>query len=213
MTCNVVSYNQDMRKLVLTSIILAVIASGADSSAAVQESITIRTEHGSPAEVAAEEQLRRLLSDYDLKSWTFTREIMIDERAIPHSHPVLTLHTKHLKQDDEMVSTYVHEQLHWFLSEHPTETQAAMRDLIHQYPTVPVGFPQGAQDRDSTYLHLLVCRLEQQADLKLLGPARTDSVMQFWAKDHYTWIYQTVLEDGPQIDAVLKLHHLDSPKP
>ncbi len=176
-----------------------------------QEMLTIRTAHKSPPELAAKAQLKRLLADYNLKAWTFTRKIIIDENAVPHSHPVLTLHTRHIRQDDELISTYVHEQLHWFLSEHQVETAAAEHNLMNKYPIVPVGFPQGAQDRDSTYEHLLVCRLEQQADAKLLGARRTDSLMQFWAKDHYTWIYQTVLKYASQIDAVLKDHHLDAP--
>ena len=175
------------------------------------DAIVIRTAHDSAAEIATETQLKHLLADYDLKPWTFTREIIIDENAIPHSHPVLTLHTRHVKQDDELLSTYVHEQLHWFLSEHETDTEAAERDLMEKYPSVPVGFPEGARDRTSTYEHLIVCRLEQQADQKLLGSARTESVMQFWARDHYRWVYRTVLKDGLQIDAVVKLHHLETP--
>ena len=199
-----------MCKLIFASVLSAVIVCARESPTAPP--ITIRTAHHSAAELATEAKLQRLLADYDLKAWTFTREILIDERAIPHSHPVLTLHTRHLNHDDELLSAYLHEQLHWFLSRQESDTDAAVRELMRLYPEVPVGFPQGAQDRESTYEHLLVCRLERQADLKLLGPERTERVMQISAKDHYTWIYETVLRDGPQIDAILKQHHLDSPQ-
>jgi hypothetical protein len=125
---------------------------------------------------------------------------------------VLTLHTRHLKQDDEPLSTYVHEQLHWCLSAHEAETHAAEGDLMKLYPDAPVGFPEGAQDRESTYLHLLVCQLEQHADEALLGEERTEDVMNFWAGDHYRWVYRTRLQDGPKIDETLRSRHLQGPR-
>ena len=152
------------------------------------------------------------MQQYDLRPWTFTHEVVIDNSAIPHSHPVLTLHTRHLKQDDELLSTYVHEQLHWYLSAHASETRAAESALMRIYPDVPIGFPE-AQDRESTYLHLLVCRLEQHADEALLGEERTKAVMNFWAGDHYQWIYRTVIQDGPKIEEILRAHHLEGPRP
>jgi hypothetical protein len=116
---------------------------------------------------------------------------------------VLTLHTRHLKQDHELLSTYLHEQLHRFLVRHPAETKAAEQDLAKLYPNVPVGYPESANDTESTYLHLLVCRLEEQADRAVLGDQRTAEVMQFWASDHYRWVYRTVLADRAKIDEIL----------
>lgn len=177
----------------------------------LDSSLTIRTAHNSAPELATKAQLERLIRAHDLSQWTFTREIVIDEKSIPHSHPVLTLHTRHLNQDDELLSTYLHEQLHWFLASYPAETKAAEQDLMKLYITVPVGYPEGANDNESTYLHLLDCRLEQQADLAVLGEHRTAEVMQFWAADHYRWIYRTVLYDGPKIDEILERHGLAAP--
>jgi hypothetical protein len=173
--------------------------------------LAIRTAHNSAAELDTRSQLEHLISLHDLSHWTFTHQVVIDQQAIPHSHPVLTLHTRHLKQDDELLSTYLHEQLHWYLAAHAEATEAARHDLMKLYPTVPSGYPEGAQDTDSTYLHLMVCYLEQQADLEVLGEQRTAAVMRFWADDHYKWVYRTVLKDGPQIEAVLKRHGLDNP--
>ena len=75
-----------------------------------QDKIEIALKSGTPREVQTKEQLQRLLKTYDLSKWIFTRSILIDEKAIPHSHPVLTLHTRHLKDDDLLLSTFVHEQ-------------------------------------------------------------------------------------------------------
>jgi hypothetical protein len=43
----------------------------------------------------------------------------------------------------------------------------------------------------------------------LLGDERAQAVMDFWAKDHYTWVYQTVLADSDKIEAIIKSHNLD----
>lgn len=181
------------------------------SSLALESTVIIRTAHDSAPELATKTQLERLIAAHDLRQWTFTHEIVIDEKSIPHSHPVLTLHTRHVKQDDELLSTYLHEQLHWFLTGHPAETRAAEQDLTKLYPKVPVGYPDGANDTESTYLHLLVCQLEQQADRAVLGDERTGEVMVFWAGDHYRWVYRTVMQDEAKIEDILKRNHLDTP--
>lgn len=128
---------------------------------------------------------------------------MIDERAIPFSHPVLTLHTRHAKDDDLLLSTFIHEQFHWFLANRPEATELAIADLRKLFPTVPAGGTAGARDEYSTYLHLLVCYLEQQADVRLLGELKTKQVMELWASDHYTWVYQTILSRGRDVGKIL----------
>ena len=81
----------------------------------IVQAIHIDTVHDSEAEHKTAEQLGALLRRYNISPWLFTRSVRIDERAIPHSHPVLTLHTRHLGQDILLLSTFLHEQLHWFL--------------------------------------------------------------------------------------------------
>ena len=129
---------------------------------------------------------------------------MVDEQAIPFSHPMLTLHTRHLKDDDLLVSTFVHEQLHWFLADRQQDTAQAITDLRKVFQNVPVGGTAGARDEQSTYLHLLVCYLEQQADRQLFGELRARQIMDFWARDHYTWVYETVLARGREIAQIIR---------
>jgi hypothetical protein len=62
----------------------------------------------------------------------------------------------------------MHEQLHWDLARHSQQTQAAEHELRRIYPKVPVGYPEGAQGEQSTYLHLITCYLEMLADRELL---------------------------------------------
>jgi hypothetical protein len=68
--------------------------------------------NGTDAECRTQEQLERLLASYDLGKYTFTRSVVVDEKSIPCVHPVSTLHSRHLGQNDLLLSTYVHEQLH-----------------------------------------------------------------------------------------------------
>jgi hypothetical protein len=174
-------------------------------------SITIDLKHQSAAEVQTKQQLERLLAQYPLTPWYFTRSVDIDETAIPHSHPVLTLHTRHNKDDDLLLSTFVHEELHWFLAGQK-EIEAAEHDLRVLFPKMPVGYSDGADSEESGYLHLLVNYLEWQSGRRLLGELRARQIMEFWAHDHYRWIYQTVLDHPDGIGKVISKYHLNFPE-
>lgn len=177
-------------------------------SAWAGDEVSIKLAKQTQAERGTEQQLRRILTSYDLSDWTFTRSVMIDEGEIPHSHPVLTLHTRHINHDELLLSTYVHEQLHWFVEQHRKQAAAAVRDLRRIYPRIPTGFPQGASDEESNYEHLIVVYLEYRAGQSLMGQLKSREVMEFWSKDHYTWIYRQVLNDPETIGEVLKTHGL-----
>lgn len=188
-----------MKKRILLTLIIFLV--GIKSYA--QDKIEISLKNGSREESQTRDQLQKLVKTYDLSKWIFTKSIVIDEKAIPHSHPVLTLNTRHLKDDDLLLSTFVHEQLHWFLVQKDKETKEATKELRVLFPKVPVALPDGAADEESTYLHLLVNCLEYRADRELLGELRAKQVMDFWSSDHYTWVYRTVLERRRDIGNLL----------
>jgi len=95
-----------------------------------KEQIKIVLKHDNDArEMQTKSQLQKLLAQYDLSRFIFTKEIIIDREAIPHSHPVLTLHTRHLKDDELFLSTFVHEQIHWFFTQHQDQTEQAVKEL------------------------------------------------------------------------------------
>ena len=168
------------------------------------QDLEITLKHGTAGEARTREQLQRLFVTYDLSPWVYTKSIVVDEQAMPFSDPVLTLHTRHAKDDDLLVSTFVHEQLHWFLTGRQKETEQAIVDLRKLFQNVPVGGTTGARDEQSTYLHLLVCYLEQQADRQIFGELRTKQIMDFWATDHYTWVYETVIARGRDIAQIMR---------
>ena len=169
--------------------------------------LEIALKHGSAREARTRDQLQRLLKTYDVSRWLFTKAIAVDDDVIPHSHPTLTLSTRHLQDDDLLLSTFVHEELHWFVAD-SKESAAAIKELRAMFPTVPAQPPEGANGEESTYLHLIVCFLEYQADKDLLGELKARQVMDFWAIDHYTWVYKTVLARERDLGAVLAKHKL-----
>jgi len=171
-------------------------------------SITVELKTGSKTESLTKAQLEKLLSVYDLSKYTFTRTVLIEDKAIPHSDPVLTLSTRYLDSDDKLLTAYIHEQLHWYLDAHPRETQQAETELRKLYPSVPVGYPDGAKDEESTYLHLIDCYLEVKADENFLGPERAAALLHFLENDHYRWVYRMVGRDNSAIDAIVERAHL-----
>lgn len=197
-----------IQKLARLGLLLGALTAPTVHAAEAPIVVSISTAHRSDAEKRTAAQLERLLKTYDASAWAFTRTVVIDETDIPHSHPVLTLHARHLLDDELLLSTYLHEQLHWFLSEHPKEMQAAVADLRRLYPRIPVGFPQGSSDEAGNYEHLIVTYLEYQADRSLLGALKAQQVMQFWSTDHYTWLYRNLLKDDSKIRTIVKKHKL-----
>jgi len=169
-----------------------------------QDKIEISLKNSSKSEAQLRERLQKLLQQYDLSKWIFTRKILIEDKVIPHSHPVLTLNTK--EDGDVLLATFVHEQIHWFLSANFDRTEKAKAELKSIYPKVPVGSPDGARNKESTYLHLIVNYLEYEAMRELVGDVRAKEV--FEGKGYYGWIYKTALTDASRIKDVLERNRL-----
>jgi hypothetical protein len=171
------------------------------------DAIDIQTSRHSAREFQEKMELEQLLKKYDVSKYTFTRTIVIDERAMNHAFPVLTLNVHYLGSDDELLSSFLHEQLHWYLAQHRFAMEDAMRQLKVMYPRVPVGLPESADTESSTYNHLIDCYLEIQADRQLIGPERTARVIR--SKPWYTWIYKTILRDEDRIATLVKAERLE----
>lgn len=176
------------------------------SGSATDSALEIRTASGTALEERGREQLRRLVASYDVERWLFTRTIRIESGVIPHSDPVLTLSTRYLENDTAALATFLHEQLHWFVSAQPDSTSDALKAALRQrYPNAPDGRSGGgARDLESTYLHLIVCTLEYEATAAVFGRAVARRVLESWT--HYPWIYRTVLADNEELVKLLERH-------
>jgi len=179
-----------------------------------QSDLDITLINNTTAEQQTRAQIQRLAREYDLTPFIFTRSIVVDETTIPHSHPVLTLHTRHLKDDELLLSTFVHEQAHWWATaqHNVAAMNAALSELRSAFPQIPVGAPEGALNEGSNYLHLVVVYLEYRGIRELLGEMKARQVMEFWSTDHYTWIYKTVLARSRDIGNILAKHQLIPPR-
>ena len=173
-------------------------------AAGAQNKFDISLKNNSETETRTRERLEKILRQYDLTRWTFTRKILIEDKVIPHSHPVLTLSTR--GDEDALLSTFVHEQIHWFLDEHSERTEKAKAELKALYPKVPVGPPDGARSEESSYLHLLVNYLEYEAMKELLGEEKAKGLLG--GKMYYKWLYKTVLTDTNRIKEVVERNKL-----
>lgn len=171
--------------------------------------VIVALAHGTPREEATKARLEQLLASYDLRDYTFTRRVVIEEGVMNHAFPTLTLNVGFADSSDELLSSYVHEQIHWHLREHRFQQDAAVAELRRLYPRVPVGLPEGAESPYSTYGHLVTCYLELLADRRLLGDERAATVIK--NKRHYTWIYGVVVRDEAKIAGVVARHGLAVP--
>jgi hypothetical protein len=161
-----------------------------------------KTTQGTDLELRAIAQLEGLLDSHDVRRWLFTDVVRFQEVGVARSHPVLRLNTRYLMNDSLALQTYIHEQLHWWLSDRPG-TQAAIEEVSVRWPEPPGIFAGGAANPHSVWLHLVLCPLDVRAAEEVLG--------NFTMPDSYTWIYQQILEDRPWFDDLLARHELSTP--
>jgi hypothetical protein len=178
-----------------------------------QNKIDVSVKHpGNQAELKTKDQLSRLLAAFDVSPYVFTKSVVIDADApSARSYPVLTLNTRYLKDDELLLSTFIHEQYHWYVIQKGKDAEEAMKDLRALFPQIPVGVPEGSNDERSNYIHLLVCYFERRAALALFGQLKAYQIMNFLASDHYTWIYKTVMARPRDIGAIIVQHKIMPP--
>ena len=154
------------------------------------------------------EVLIGLSQKHDLSPWLFTNRVRIESGVIPHSHPVLTLNTRHMDNPTQLLAVFLHEQIHWFLAavENKNQLKDALSELREMYSQVPDGQNGGASSEYSTYLHLLVNWLEFDALSKLLGRSEAQEVIE--GQYVYEWIYGRVLEDSSELKSIVTKHDL-----
>jgi hypothetical protein len=149
--------------------------------------------------------MKGLRQRHDIRRFEYTSHLRVAPTEIPHSHPVLTLNTE-LYDPDEILCEYLHEQMHWYgeRSGCANEGSPLMAELKQRYPQAPVGFPEGASDEYSTYLHLLVDWLEIEAASHFIARARVEEIAR--GKRYYRWMYRTVLSDWHSLEALFRTY-------
>ena len=192
-----------------SQLILAALLLSSSFALASTPKLKIRTRHGSELEERKRDQIERLARQYDLSKYTLTRDIMIEQGAINHSMPELTLNLRFLDDDDLALSAYLHEQGHWALVERGRARNEMLFEKLHMmFPGIPTQVPQGSGGLKDTYFHVIVCTLEWQAMEELVGAKRARRVIEWKQQDHYKSIYETVLQNREKIEALMQEYQI-----
>ena len=150
------------------------------------------------------EALLFYFKNYDLTPFLYTKIIHINSDGTSQSHPILTLSTNSSHYPERILSTFLHEQFHWWANEADDNYfKAVMMDLKTLYPELPeTGVSSNCF---STYLHLIICWLEFKGTAKLIGKDKAEKVIQSY--EIYEWIYGQVLENNIVLKKILSRHN------
>jgi hypothetical protein len=155
------------------------------------------------------ERVRAMLLDararFDLACFEYCKRVRIAPTEIPYSHPSITLNTW-VRDDLGLLSTYLHEQMHWYVTwyshVHAPQWRSLFEQLRKRYPSVPAAEAGGGNDEFSTYLHLLVNWLEIEAVSQFIDRDRVLNHVR--ALPFYRWIYQAVTDDWEALGALYR---------
>jgi len=155
--------------------------------------------------------LAALRRRHDLARYEYTGFVRIVPAGDTFARPdagILTLSNRFAETEDALLSTYLHEQMHfylWYLGT-PEQDMVApfMDELVRRYPDAPTEPPDGARGYDATYLHLVVNWLEIAATSEFVGRERAFAVAR--AQRSYRWIYRTVLKDWDLLGELYERH-------
>jgi hypothetical protein len=145
---------------------------------------------------------------YDLKPFLFTKKIQIQSYAVPHSHPILTLNTRNAEKPHQLLSTWLHEEFHWWAGKNKIETSKAIAELKLMFPKI-----DEKKGNHSAYLHFIVCFLEFHSLKYYLGEkdARV-LIKELITQDKiYPWIYTQILQKTDAISQIIRNNKLIPP--
>jgi len=168
--------------------------------------IVVELDHAEREAKRVADLLAALRKRHDLARFEFTKLVRVQPAGPTYSHPILTLGTRFAETEDMLLSTYLHEQMHWYLWRFggPDHDPIApfFDELVRRYPQAPIKLPEGARSYEQTYLHLVVCWLEIAAAAELIGRERAAAIAQStWG---YRWIYRTVVQDWEPLRLLLE---------
>jgi hypothetical protein len=172
--------------------------------------IDLDLEHARREGERVRDLLAALRRRHDLARYEYTTLVRIVPGGDTFAQPILTLSNRFADSEDALLSTYLHEQMHWYLWHLGTpdrDTVAPFMDeLVRRYPDAPTEPPDGARGYDATYLHLVVNWLEIAATSEFIGRERAFAVAG--AQRSYRWIYRTVVRDWDMLGELYERHDI-----
>jgi hypothetical protein len=152
--------------------------------------------------------LGALRQRHNLVPFEYTRHIQVVPGSATYSHPILTLGTRFTETEDHLLATYLHEQMHWYLSrlggyDHDP-IAPFFNELVRRYPRAPTRLPEGARNYEQTYAHIVVNWLEIEVTSQFIGWERARELAN--TQFGYRWIYRTVINDREPLRELLTSH-------
>jgi hypothetical protein len=170
--------------------------------------IDVDLDHARREAERVRDMLEALRRRHDLSRYEYTRLVRIVPGGDTFSHPMLTLGNRFAESEDLLLSTYLHEQMHWYLWYLGTPEQDPVApfldELVRRYPEAPTDLPDGARNYESTYLHLVINWLEVATTAAFIGRVRACAVAE--TQRTYRWIYRTVLRDWDLLAELYERH-------
>jgi hypothetical protein len=170
--------------------------------------IDIDVEYAQREAERVRDMLAALRRRHDLARYEYTSLVRIAPGSKTFAHPVLTLGNRFADTEDMLLSTYLHEQMHWYLWLLGTPDRDMVApfydELVRRYPRAPIAVPEGAHGYDATYSHLVVNWLEVAATSEFIGRERALAVAA--AATSYRWIYRAVVEDWDELGELYTRH-------
>jgi hypothetical protein len=157
------------------------------------------------------EMLTALRRRHDLSRYEYTSIVRIVPGGETFAHPVLTLGNRFASSEDLLLSTYLHEQMHWYLWYLGTPERDViapfMDELVRRYPHAPIDVANGgARSYEATYEHLVVNWLELAATSEFIGRDRTLALARAQRLRSYGWLYDVVVRDWVELEQLYKRH-------
>jgi hypothetical protein len=172
--------------------------------------ITIDLGHARREAARVHALLQALRRRHDLSRYEYTKVVRIVPGSDTYSSPILTLGNRFADSEDLLLSTYLHEQMHWYLWHLDTPNHDPIApfidELVRRYPTAPTELPDGARGYEATYVHLVVNWLEIAATSEFIGRPRAFGLAE--KQRSYRWIYRTVLKDWDALGELYERHSL-----
>jgi hypothetical protein len=170
--------------------------------------IDVDLEHAQREADRVRAMLEALRRRHDLSRYEYTKVVRIVPGGDTYARPILTLGNRFADSEDLLLSTYLHEQMHWYLWHLGTPDRDMLEpfydELVRRYPQAPVELPDGARNYDATYSHLVVNWLEVAATSEFIGRERAFNIAS--TQRSYRWIYRTVVKDWDALGELYERH-------
>lgn len=168
----------------------------------------LRLRNGRPEEESAAAALLDALAPFDVRRWIYTDLVVIDgDLRGGMSHPLRLGPHLLLLRPHSALTTFLHEQLHWFVGHH-ANLAAVIDEARKRWPDPPPP-PAGCADAYSTWTHLSVCALEYQSLCELVGTHAAETELRL--HNAYSWVYSEILDAPSWFEEYLCRHDLILP--